>query len=177
MDGPLPCSEKSNFLQLYNFLTTAKEAARRTLFHFFMQMSHRDFCWQILASYNVKSSLTSEYFSLWLQSLKKRCRITEFRGVIWHGFWPRFYIVVVGIVFFITLHLLFPISIWTFNSYFYLDLFPFSIWTFFPFFYLYFFIFNSFFHFFPFLFYRGHILDFFQMFFEILVKAKNFIRD
>ena len=36
-------------------------------------------------------------------------------------FWPRFYIVVIGIAFFITLHLIFPIFTWIFISNFYLD--------------------------------------------------------
>ena len=44
-------------------------------------------------------------------------------------FWPRFHIVVLGIAFFFTLHLLFPISIWTFISHFLFGLL-------FPFFYL-----------------------------------------
>ena len=55
--------------------------------------------------------------------------------------------------FFFTLHLLFPISIWTFISLFYLDL-SFSIWFQFEFQ----FFFTSFYT------NRGHILDFFQIF-------------
>ena len=47
------------------------------------------------------------------------------RGVR-NDFWPRFYIVVLGIAFLISAHLLFPISIWTFISLFTLDFyFPF----------------------------------------------------
>ena len=51
-------------------------------------------------------------------------------------FWPRFYIVVLGITFLLfTLHLLFLISIWTFISFFLLGLlYLFYVWTFFPFF-------------------------------------------
>ena len=76
-------------------------------------------------------------------------------------YWLRFYIVVLGIafLFFVTFFLLFPISIWTFNPLFCLDIYfpfpfglllPFSIWTFFPFF-------NSFlFQFFFFLFFQFH---------------------
>ena len=96
-------------------------------------------------------------------------------------YWLRFYIVVLGIafLFFVTFFLLFPISIWTFNPLFCLDIYfpfpfglllPFSIWTFFPFF-------NSFlFQFFFFLFFsipsRSIILDFFQVFASNLMLSR-----
>jgi hypothetical protein len=96
-------------------------------------------------------------------------------------FWSRFYIVVLGMTFFFLSNLLFPIFIWTFISLFSLDFyfpffwgllfslwtfifsldfyFPFSHWTFISLFSLdFYFLFGR-------LFNRGHILDFFQIFY------------
>jgi len=96
-------------------------------------------------------------------------------------FWSRFYIVVLGMTFFSLSNLLFPIFIWTFISLFSLDFyfpffwgllfslwtfifsldfyFPFSHWTFISLFSLdFYFLFGR-------LFNRGHILDFFQIFY------------
>ena len=86
------------------------------------------------------------------------------------GFWPRFYIVVLGIRKSFTFHSLFgflyPFSIWTFISLLYLDFYiPFLFGLFF--FNFFFFIFFSILFSILFLFYCSHILDFFEIFFSI----------
>ena len=85
------------------------------------------------------------FISQWLL-VPLKCLFLEYLSSF---FWPRFYIVVLGMTFFFLVSpiyffqflfgLLFPFSIWTFISLFYLDiyfpflfglLFPFSLWTF-----------------------------------------------
>ena len=79
------------------------------------------------------------------------------KGCKVYPFWPRFYIVVLGMTFFFFFLqpiYFFPFSIWTFISLFFLDfyfpflfglLFPFSIWTFISlFFFDFYFLFYSF---------------------------------
>ena len=98
---------------------------------------------------------------LWVNQLKN------------HSFRQALYIVVLGIFIFISVYvftfhilfgLLYPFSIWTFISLFYLDFFN-SISVLFRYF------FNSFSFF---LFYRGHILDFFHFFLRFVIKREMF---
>ena len=88
------------------------------------------------------------------------------------GFWPRFYIVVIGIAFFLTLHLRSPISIWTFIPPFFLNFFPFSIIS--ILFHFFFYSFSILFC--MFLFYRSHILDFFPSFWKIWPNCDNCLK-
>ena len=129
----------------------------------------------------ILTSLTNQ-FDLWVTNcgLNLISKVPDTVSASRWGFWPRFYILVLGITFFFNSNLLFPISIWTFILFFcwtfisllYLDsglLFPFSIWTF-PLFYLDFFFIS--FHFrLLFLFFFDFFLTLFQFFFFIRSRS------
>ena len=125
--------------------------------HKFGKMGRR--CLWMAPNLNSKSFQKLQFLLLHLQSmgctvvgLTKNGSIKPFSALLdvsnsatYCLFWQRFHIVVLGMIFFFTSHLLFPFSFWTFISLFSLEfyfpilfglLIPFSIWTFISLFYL-----------------------------------------